>query len=219
MSSKTITVVIADDHSIFRAAVDTMISIEPDLRVIGEAGDGSEAVKVVLELQPDILLLDLSMPRGSGLEVLRQLREKDSSTRAIVLTGGDVHKHQMLEILRIGGCGVMSKGVPSTQMVKAIRTVAAGEMWLGRRETADVLEAVRGGAFNRNPGEQFGLTAREVDITVLLAKGRANKEVAQGLGISEDTVKQHLRSIFLKTGVQDRLELALFAIHNGLTRG
>lgn len=212
-----IRILIADDHLLFRAGLRRLLEAEPGFAVVGEATDGEETVRRVRELAPDILLLDLAMPGVPGLEALRQLDECASPVRTILLTAA-IDKEEMVKALQLGARGVVMKESAIDLLFRAIRSVSAGEYWVGRERVSDLVKTLRAtvapAATERK--KTFGLTPRELEITATIAAGYSNKEVAQKLTISEDTVKHHLSNIFDKTGVSSRLELALFAVNHQL---
>ena len=207
-------VVIADDHAIFRDGLRTLIAAESDLEVVGEARDGEEALRLVVDVKPDILLLDLSMPRMPGLEVLRRLRPAARDTKVLILAA-EADIDQVTTALRLGARGIVLKDTAAALLFKSIRRVMEGHYWVRREIVCDLVEAL---AATENPGKNlYGLTPRELEVTGLVADGNTNKDIARACGISEDTVKRHLTSAFDKTGVSNRLELTLFAGHHGLT--
>jgi two-component system nitrate/nitrite response regulator NarL len=222
--SVPIRVLIADDHALIREGVRAVLAPHDDLRVVGEATDGAEAVRLVLQLNPDVLLLDLSMPGQSGAEVMGELRASGARCRTIVLTAA-VDQSDIVKLLRLGARGVVLKGGPSPLLVKSIRKVAEGELWLGRDAVTKVVSALTEGldqllAVPALPvAPDIGLTSREREIVALVAEGDSNKGVARRLKVGEDTVKHHLTSIFDKTGVSNRLELALYALRYRLVKG
>jgi two-component system nitrate/nitrite response regulator NarL len=210
-------VLIADDHQIFRAGLRKLLESEPGFDVVGEADDGATALALVQQLHPDFLLLDLAMPNMSGLEALRELATS-GSTCQIVLLAAAIDKAQIVEALRLGARGVVLKDSATGLLFKCIRTVMAGEFWVGRESVADLVLYLRQfpPAVRTPAKKNFRLTPRELQVIATVVAGYPNKEIAQQFSISEDTVKHHLSSIFDKLGVSNRLELALFAINHHL---
>jgi DNA-binding NarL/FixJ family response regulator len=219
--SQPIRIVIADDHPIFRDGLRRLLEAEPGLKVIGEACDGKEAVKLAMEMKPDILLLDLAMPRHTGLDALRDLSATTGATgpvRIILLTAA-AEKKQIVEALQLGARGVVLKDSATQLLLKSIHAVMSGEYWVGRDSVSNLVQYLRN--LMQSSGEEskqkkFGLTPRELEIVSAVVAGYSNREIAEYFKISEDTVKHHLSNIFDKLGVSTRLELALFAVNQGL---
>lgn len=209
-----IRVLIADDHAIFRAGLRKLIEAEPGLEVAGEARDGEEAIKLSAEVTPDILLLDLAMPGVPGLEVLRHLGTAEEGPKVIVLAA-EVDKRQMTTVLRNGAHGVVLKESATTLLFKSIRMVMEGQYWVGRDVVGDLVAALA--ESTRDAADRpFGLTPRELEIVKLVAGGLSNKEIAGRCGVTLDTVKHHITNVFDKTGVSNRVELAVFASNHSL---
>jgi DNA-binding NarL/FixJ family response regulator len=218
--SQPIRILLADDHPIFRDGLRRLLEAEPDLKVIGEACDGAEAVKMARELKPDILLLDLAMPRMPGLEALREMSSgpANSSVRVILLTAA-AEKKQIVEALQLGARGVVLKDSATQLLLKSIHTVMSGEYWVGRESVSNLVQYLRNlvqSFGEESKQKKFGLTPRELEIVSAVVAGYSNKEIAEYFKISEDTVKHHLSNIFDKLGVSTRLELALFAVNQAL---
>jgi two-component system, NarL family, nitrate/nitrite response regulator NarL len=214
-----IRLVLADDHPIFRDGLRRLLEAEPDLKVIGEARDGAEAVKLARQLKPDIMLLDLAMPKHPGLEALRELSTEGPNAVRVILLTAAAEKSQIVEALQLGARGVVLKDSATQLLLKAIHTVMAGEYWVGREAVSNLVQYLR--TLVQASGDdarqrKFGLTPREVEIVSAVVAGFANKEIAEYFKISEDTVKHHLSNIFDKLGVSTRLELALFAVNQSL---
>jgi DNA-binding NarL/FixJ family response regulator len=212
-----ISIVIADDHPIFRDGLRRLLEAETDLRVVGMAGEGDEAVRLVREHKPDILLLDLAMPRRSGLDVLRDLSADPTGARAIVLAA-IVDEKQMVEALELGARGIVLKDTTTSLLLKCIRIVIEGQYWVGREAVSGLVDGLRQARQQRHEraAGRYGLTDRQMEVVTAVVAGSTNRAVAEGLGISEDTVKQHLTSIFDKCGVSSRVELAMFAVDHHL---
>jgi two-component system nitrate/nitrite response regulator NarL len=214
-----IRLVIADDHPIFRDGLRRLLEAESDLKVIGEARDGAEAVKLARQLKPDIMLLDLAMPKHPGLEALRELSNGGANSVRVILLTAAAEKKEIVEALQLGARGVVLKDSATQLLLKAIHTVMAGEYWVGRESVSNLVQYLR--TLVQASGEdakqkKFGLTPRELEIVSAVVAGFANKEIAEYFKISEDTVKHHLSNIFDKLGVSTRLELALFAVNQSL---
>ena len=222
-----IRIVVADDHPIFRDGLCKLLALEEDFEVVAQAQDGRQVLEVLQQLAPDILLLDLKMPGLDGLATLQRLQAVKNKTRVIVLTASD-DKNEFVQAMRLGTSGIVLKQTATELLIKSIRRVHAGEIWLDSHTTAAVirqfvaadeppaqmLPAAAGRERERSP-----LSQREREIVALVAQGFKNKEMAEKMFISEQTVKNHLHNIFDKLGVSDRLELALYAIHNNLQIG
>ena len=220
----TVRIVIADDHPIVRDGLKKLLLLEDDFEIVGEAGDGREVLEKVQALDPDVLLLDLRMPNLDGLSALQALQQTNKRTRVIVLTASE-DKNEFVQAMKLGCSGIVLKQTAPDLIVKSIRKVNSGEIWLDSHTTAAVMRQFStgqegsGGQSSGGSGknrERSPLSAREREIVALVAQGYKNKEMAEKMFISEQTVKNHLHNIFDKLGVSDRLELALYAIHKGL---
>jgi two-component system, NarL family, nitrate/nitrite response regulator NarL len=216
-----IRIVIADDHPIVRDGLRKLLKLEDDFEVVGEAADGREVLDRVQELDPDVLLLDLRMPNLDGLSALQVLQQTNKRTKVIVLTASE-DKNEFVQAMKLGCSGIVLKQTAPELIVKSIRKVYGGEIWLDSNTTAAVMRQFASPsdiASGGGPGksrERSPLSQREREIVQLVAQGFKNKEMAEKMFISEQTVKNHLHNIFDKLGVSDRLELALYAIHKGL---
>lgn len=218
MDSNEVRFVIADDHTIFRDGLRRLLELEENFTVVGEASDGAEAVALVSQLEPSILLLDLAMPKMPGLAALRELGQQTTTTRTILLTAA-IERHQIGEALQAGARGIVMKDSATQVLLKAIHAVVAGQCWVGREPVPDLLDYLRQLNLSQESSKarsSFGLTRRETEILGTIVAGLSNKEIAHRFSLSEDTVKHHLTNIFDKVGVSSRLELALFAINNRL---
>jgi two-component system, NarL family, nitrate/nitrite response regulator NarL len=216
--TQPVRILIADDHPIFRDGLKRLLELEGEFKVIGEACDGIEAVSMARQLIPEVMLLDLAMPRRQGLETLRELSSDARSVRVILLTAA-AEKEQIVEALQLGARGVVLKDSATQILLKSIRAVMNGEYWVGRESVSNLVQYLRtlvtpASAFPQR--NKYRLTPRELEIIAAVVAGFANKEIAQYFKISEDTVKHHLSNIFDKVGVSSRLELALFAVNQSL---
>ena len=215
MSSVPVSILIADDHPIFRDGLRRLLESEPNLRVVGEAADGAEAVSLARDLKPDILLLDLAMPRVPGIDALRELAAANSPVRTILLTAS-AERPQIVEALQLGARGLVLKESATQVLLKSIAAVMAGSYWVGRESVPDLQQLVLDDAPAEHPASRYGLTRREMQMVTAIVEGFSNREIAQKFNVREDTVKHHLTSIFSKLGVSTRLELALFALERRL---
>jgi DNA-binding NarL/FixJ family response regulator len=215
--TKSIRILLADDHPVVRFGVRRMLQSHSEFIVVGEASDGKEAIHEIRDMQPDILLLDLNMPNLPGLETLRELTTIQVPTKTILLTSA-ISQREILEALQLGARGVVLKDALTTDLATCIATVVQGDYWLGRKPVKNLVQVLNDLAeeIRQPPKNTFGLTTRELEIVKLIAQGMTNKDVARECDIAEETVKRHLKNIFDKVGVWNRLELALFAINNGL---
>jgi two-component system nitrate/nitrite response regulator NarL len=215
-------ILIADAQPLFRAGLRRALEAEHDLGVVGETGDADEAVKLAESLNADLLLLDPEMPRSDGLEALERLNGRDKTLSTILLTASLDHG-RLVEAVRLGVRGVVSKDASSELLLKAIRSVLAGQYWLGREEVADVVRALlrtspelngRNGRNGRTPPAP--LTPREREVVSAVVQGYSNREIAARLSVSEDTIKHHLTNIYDKLGLSSRVELVVHALSHGL---
>ena len=210
---KPIRILIADDHAIFRDGLRKLLESEPGMAVVGEAVNADEVVKLAHQVKPDIILLDLAMPGRSGLEALPVLSEPPNASRVILLTAA-IERDQIVEALQLGARGIVLKESATQILFKSIRHVMEGEIWVGRESVHDLLRLLKDLKEPVAPRrkEKFGLTPRELDIVSAIVSGSSNRTIATQFSISEQTVKNHLSSIFDKMGVSTRLELALKAV-------
>jgi two-component system, NarL family, nitrate/nitrite response regulator NarL len=207
---KPISIVIADDHPILRDGLRKLLEAEDGFVVVGEAASGHEALEGARRLAPDLLLLDLMMPGPPGLDVIRTLTQEAPATRTLVLTA-NIESDDLVQALQFGARGVVLKEAATQTLLKAIRVVVAGQYWIGPEGVGDLVASLRARS-KPTSGRPFGLTTREVEVVRSVTRGWTNKEIAQHLTLSEETVKHHLTKIFSKLNVSNRLELSLFAL-------
>lgn len=209
---------IADDEATVRAGLRMLIEAEPDLAVVGEASDGLQIVEVVRRTRPDVVLMDIHMPRLDGLAAAGRILELDPSVRVVMLTtfGND---ENLYEALRRGTSGFLLKVSPPEQLLDAIRTVAAGDALIDPAVTRRVIEAFATQArVQTAPAELEHLTPRELEVLKLMGRGLANHEIADELVVSEETVKTHVKRILMKLALRDRVQAVVFAYESGIVR-
>jgi DNA-binding NarL/FixJ family response regulator len=206
-----IRIVIADDHAVVRQGLRMFLARDPELQVVGEAEDGAAAVRLARELQPDVVLMDLLMPVLDGLAATGEIRRALPDTEVLALTSVLEHA-SVVGAVRAGAIGYLLKDTRAVELRRAVKAAAAGQVQLSPEASALLLREVR------EPARPLveALTERETDVLRLLAEGRANKEIARALGVTEDTVKTHVRHILGKLGVQSRTQAALYAARIGL---
>jgi DNA-binding NarL/FixJ family response regulator len=210
MTQNQIAIVIADDHAVLRESLTALLQSQPDFDVVGAAANGEEAVKLVKEHTPQVLVLDLFMPGGDGFEVLRTLERAGSQVASVVLTGSD-NQNDYVQVVRLGARGLVLKADDPQKLFAAIRAVADGELAFSDEIARSVLDAMVSHQ-TTVPTSMARLSERERQISFMVAQGMRNRDIASDLQISENTVKRHLQSIFSKTGSRDRLELAVLAL-------
>lgn len=205
--SRKIQVLIADDHALVRRGFAAIINMEDDVIVVGEAADGEEAVDLWRRLRPDVVLMDLSMPKVEGVEAIKRIRSEDAEAAIIVLTTFD-HDEDIYAGLRAGAKAYLLKDAQPEELFRCIRTVHSGEAYLQPKVAAKLAQRV----------QEEPLTEREVQILKLLAEGKSNRSIGQALYITESTVKSHLKSLFIKLDVTSRAEAIALAARRGLVR-
>lgn len=211
-----IRLLLADDHTIFRAGVRMLIDLEPDIEVVGEAVEGGQAVDLTQELKPDVILMDIAMPRMDGLEATRHIKAECPNTQVLVLT---MHRSDeyLFEMLRAGASGYVVKGAETDELINAIRVVARGEVFLYPSIAGKLVrEYLDLSSVGDDPTSS--LTPREKEVMVLLAEGYGNKEIAEKLVISTSTVYTHRSKLMEKLGLKTRHELIQYARRKGLIR-
>jgi DNA-binding NarL/FixJ family response regulator len=220
-----ISIVVVDDHPLFRQGVADTLSLEPDFQVIGQAASGEEGLELIRELQPMIAVLDVNLPGLNGQQVTRQLMVEKLSTRVVLLTAYD-DTEQKIHAMRVGAAAYCTKDVAPEQLVENVRTVAGGGFVIGDEvfDSGGIerwLESQTEGATRSysDPGEPFQpLSSREMEVLAFVTGGMSNKEIASTLGISHQTVKNHVTAILRKLGVEDRTQAAIYALKRGWVR-
>src|SRR5579864_2272712 len=213
-----IRVVIVDDQPIFCRALRRVFESDPSFDVLGEASDAPSAMKLIQQLKPDILLLDLALSRRFELRGVNNFASYLAPVRTLVMLAA-IEKASIVEAFRLGAHGIVLKTSPQQVLVQSLRSVMAGHYWLESEGIAILIDALRDFLSQSNgttSTKEYGLTPRELDIISKIANGRSNKEVGEEFSISERTVKHHLTNIFGKVGVSSRLQLALFAVNHHL---
>jgi DNA-binding NarL/FixJ family response regulator len=209
-----IRVVLADDHPLILEGLDQLFRLEADFDIVARCVNGVEAVEAVRRYQPDVLVLDIRMPGGGGIEALRSLQREKLPTRAVIFTAG-LDEGEVVEAMRLGVRGVVLKSMPSQMLLRCLRKVHAGEQWLERRSAGRALERL----LQREAGAKEAaavLTARETEIVRMVATGLRNREIAASLIITEGTVKAHLHHIYQKLEMDSRVDLVRWAEEKGL---
>lgn len=212
-----IRIVIADDHDLYRRGMQAVIGLEPDLEIVAEAGSGAEAVEKVFEYEPDVVLLDVRMPGNSGIEACTAIKEKAPRTKILILTASD-EESDLFAAIKAGASGYLLKDLPTEQIAEAVRLVHSGQSMIpphmASQLIAEFSRLSNEPAKDAAPGPR--LTDRELEVLALVARGKANKEIATMLFISENTVKNHVRNILEKLQLHSRVEAALYAMRRNL---
>ncbi len=216
MTSRAIRVLIADDHTVVRKALTALLDLESDIEVVGEAADGRAAVEATARLSPDVVLMDLAMPGGDGIDAIRRITARDETARILVLTsfaGID----RVLPAIKAGARGYLVKDASPDELVQAIQRVFRDEVSLSPQIARDVLRELRApaGTDDRSSADG-GLTPREVDVLRLVARGLSNQSIATTLHVSEPTVRTHVSAILGKLHLASRTQAALYALRQGL---
>lgn len=216
INMKKITVIIADDHILIREGIKQILELEDDILVIGQAGNGEEAINLAVELEPDIILLDINMPKINGIETLRRFKDLGIKTRVIILT---IHeeKEYILETMKLGAYGYMLKDSDADSLIKGIRDVAMGKRYIQPSiEHLVTISDEFDNGHNKGLEKINSLTKREYEVLTLIAEGLNNKNIGNRLYISEKTVKNHVSNIFKKLELNDRVQAAIFAYKNNI---
>ena len=211
-------VLIADDHQVVREGLSAILTTKEDIEVVGLAKDGVEAVEMTRTLLPDVVLMDISMPRMNGVEATREIKRENPHIGVVVLTMYAEDEY-IFDLVKAGATGYLLKDADSSQIVKAIRAIAEGESLIHPSVASKILNefSLLAAGKGRKPGRlEHDLTDREITVLELVAEGKTNKEIANALELSEKTVKNHVRNIFHKLHVYDRTQAAIHAIRKGL---
>ncbi len=216
---KRIRLLLADDHAVVRAGTRELLERKADLHIVGEASDGEEAVRLTHELKPDVVVMDVRMPKMSGVEATRRIKAECPDVRVLVLTAHDDDEY-VFALLQAGANGYEMKTVEIEALVKAIRLVAGGQSSLSPSVAGKVVAQFTSGKslpdmLNNSPGSYDGLTERELGILKLVGKGLSNKQIGKDIFISDRTVQAHLSNIFSKLGVSSRTEAVMYAVRKG----
>ncbi len=212
---KPISVLIIDDHTLFRSGIRLLLQRQDGFEVVGEAGDGLEGVKLAKRLEPDVVLLDLHMPGVGGLEALQLLQEELPQVQVVMLTVSE-DAQDLLEALRIGARGYLLKNIETDFLLDAIRRAAAGESVMSPQMANRLADAVRAPQSNTKTSPAAKLSPREAEIIAMLAAGASNKEIARRLELAESTVKIHVQGILRKLNLSSRVQAAVYAVKHGL---
>ena len=214
MDNNKIRILLVDDHVILRQGTRQLIDHETDMEVIGEAGNGEEAIRLSGELKPDIVIIDVAMPKLNGIEATRRIKEILPATPVLVLTGYDYDEY-IFSLLEIGAAGYLLKDISGDELLKAIRAVYAGEPVLHPAVMRKLIARCKSPGQKQVETETNGLSEREMEVLKLAARGISNKDIAESLIISVRTVQAHMRSIFSKLGVGSRSEAIIYALKRG----
>jgi DNA-binding NarL/FixJ family response regulator len=208
-----INVLLADDQALVRAGLRLILDAESDMCVVGEAGDGAEAIRAASEVTPDVVLMDIRMPVLDGIEATRRLLARLPRTRVVMLTTFDLDEY-VVEAFRAGASGFVLKTAPPEQLVAAVRTIQHGDALLAPASTRQLIER---SAREIAPSPLLtSLTARETEVLRLISRGLTNAEIAESLVVEQSTVKTHVASVLAKLGLRDRVQAVVFAFENGV---
>lgn len=210
----TVSVLLVDDHDLLRAGLVTVLATDPEIRVVGECGDGPGAVRLCRELRPDLVLMDVEMPAGDGLTATRQIRAEQPDTKVLVLTTFDLEDY-VVEALQAGASGFLLKTTPPRELIASVKACVGGDTRLGPTIISRMVDSYLAG--RPDPDVRLGqLTERETEVLTVMARGLSNAEIAGELYLAETTVKTHVARILAKLGVRDRLQAVVIAHRSGI---
>ncbi|WP_094547163.1 response regulator [Petroclostridium xylanilyticum] len=215
---RKIRILIADDHSMVRQGLKQIVELEEDMEVVAQASNGEEAVNLAMEVQPDVILMDINMPKVNGIQAIAQLKEKGCSSKIIMLT---IHadREYLVKTVQLGAAGYVLKDADSDVLIKAIQSVYKGQSYIQPTMTTELIkEFTKGVSEEHSNKNQNLLTQREIEVLELIAEGMLNKEIAAKLYISEKTVKNHVSNIFKKLNVSDRTQAAIYAFKHNIKK-
>ncbi|RMJ04314.1 Nitrate/nitrite response regulator protein NarL [Marinobacter litoralis] len=219
MAETPASILLIDDHPLLRRGIKQLIELEPDMNVAGEANSGAEGIELALKLEPDLILMDLNMPEMDGIEALRKLREHNISSRIIMFTVSD-QEDDVVAALRAGADGYLLKDMEPEDMIAQLHQAAVGKLVISDRLTTLLAEALRSNKPQKSSRPDYdSLTPREKDILKLIAEGLSNKMIGRKLDISDGTVKVHVKHLLKKLNLRSRVEVAVWAVEEGLHRG
>lgn len=213
-SSKPISVLLVDDHTLFRSGIRSLLQRHADFSVVGEAADGVEGIKRAQQLHPDVVLLDLNMPGMSGVETLQLILQDCPGTAIVMLTVSE-DAEDLTTALKAGACGYLIKNIDADYLVRAIRRAAAGETVVAEAMTSKLVARLQAGAVRDEPASELDkLTPREKEIIACLARGESNKGIARTLDLAESTVKIHVQNVLKKLKLTSRVQAAVYAVEH-----
>ncbi len=212
-----IKILIADDHSMVRQGLKQIVELENDIEVVSQASNGKEAVRLAMEMNPDIILMDINMPDLNGIQALSELKTMGCQSKVIVLT---IHaeREYLLKTVQLGAAGYVLKDADSDVLIKAIRNVYRGKTYIQPTMTTELIKEFNQGSTTIEKPKHELLTKREVEVLELITEGMLNKEIAAQLYISEKTVKNHVSNIFKKLNVSDRTQAAIYAFKHNIKK-
>jgi len=218
MAESPATILLIDDHPLLRRGIRQLVDMEDDLEVVGEANNAAEGIRLATELEPDLILLDLNMPEIDGIEALKKLRERNTSSRVVMFTVSD-QEDDVVAALRAGADGYLLKDMEPEDMISQLHQAATGKLVISDRLTTLLAEALRSNKPQPSSRPDFdSLTPREKDILRLIAEGLSNKMIGRKLDISDGTVKVHVKHLLKKLNLRSRVEVAVWAVEEGLHR-